>query len=282
MVTHAKAQNLALVQPENFEAISGRGLQATVDNQQILIGSPRFIIEQQIDITVLSADIERLQNNARTVIVVAVNGQVAGVMGIADKIKNSSAGAITQLQSLNLQVAMLTGDNQQTAQAIANETGIKQVYAEVLPGEKADTVKSLQNDKTYIAMVGDGINDAPALAQADVGIAIGTGTDVAIEASDVTLMRGDLDSVAAAISLSKATMRTIRQNLFWAFIYNLILLPVAILGGLIPMMAAGAMAFSSVFVVSNSLRLRHSRSVSTNLLDTATLPPEDRGSKLTV
>lgn len=245
-----------LSQPEGFESESGRGIRATINDKLVQVGSPRFIAEQGFDTASLSAQIESLQSKGRTVVVVAVAGQLAGILGIADPVKATSREAIAALQALGLEVVMITGDNQRTAQAIASEVGIQRVLADVLPAQKTDAVKSLQAAGSRVAMVGDGINDAPALAQADVGIAIGTGTDIAMEASDVTLMSGDLRGVARAIALSQSTMRTIRQNLFWALIYNIILIPVAMLGLLVPMLAAGAMSFSSVFVVSNSLRLK--------------------------
>jgi Cu+-exporting ATPase len=259
IVQAAQAAGLKLSEPQGFEAESGRGIRVTVDGKQIVVGSPRFIREQKLNVDRLNGQVEALQSQASTATLVAVDGAVAGVIGIADTIKPGSREAIAVLQRLGLDVVMITGDNELTARAIANEVGIKRVLADVLPGEKANVVKRLQDESKRVAMVGDGINDSPALAQADVGIAIGTGTDIAIEASDVTLMSGDLNGVARAIGLSKATMRTIYQNLFWAFIYNIILIPVAMLGLLVPMLAAGAMAFSSVFVVSNSLRLRGKR-----------------------
>lgn len=245
-----------LSQPQGFSAESGRGIQATIEGHAVLVGSPRFMTEQGLVIVDFEPRIEALQAQARTAVVVAVDGIIAGILGIADTVKPESAAAIQALQALGLEVVMITGDNARTAQAIAAEVGIQRVLSDVLPGQKADAIKTLQEEHKRVAMVGDGINDAPALAQADVGIAIGTGTDIAMEASDVTLMSGDLNGVSRAIRLSKATMRTIYQNLFWAFIYNIILIPVAMLGLLVPMLAAGAMAFSSVFVVSNSLRLR--------------------------
>jgi P-type Cu+ transporter len=259
IVDKAKEKGLALSAVQDFEALSGKGIRALVDGKTILIGSPRFIEEQGIDSKSIRASISSLQEKARTAVVVAVDGIAAGVIGIADTVKEGSADAIAQLKALGIQTAMLTGDNRLTAEAIAREVGIDKVFAEVLPSEKAGKVQSLQAEKHVVAMVGDGINDAPALAQADVGIAIGTGTDIAMEASDVTLMSGDLRAVARAIRLSKATMWTIYQNLFWAFIYNIILIPVAMSGTLQPMFAAGAMAFSSFFVVSNSLRLRNAQ-----------------------
>lgn len=255
-----KARELGCVLSElgEFEAISGKGIRATVDGKEVLVGSPKFIVSQDIVTTDIDEQIQQLQSNARTAVVVVVDNIVAGVIGIADTVKASSKEAIVQLNAMGIETAMLTGDNQLTAEAIAREVGIDTVYADVLPSDKSAKVESLQSDKRVVGMVGDGINDAPALAQADVGIAIGTGTDIAMEASDVTLMSGDLLAVPKALSLSKATMRTIYQNLFWAFIYNIILIPVAMLGLLVPMFAAGAMAFSSFFVVTNSLRLRTS------------------------
>lgn len=253
-----KARELGCVLSElgDFESISGKGIRATVDDKTVLVGSPKFIASQNIDISALSDSIQGLQTNAKTAVVVVIDEVVSGVIGIADTVKASSAEAIAELNRMGIETAMLTGDNQLTADAIAREVGISKVFAEVLPGEKSAKVESLQRENTVVGMVGDGINDAPALAQADVGIAIGTGTDIAMEASDVTLMSGDLIAVARAIRLSKATMNTIYQNLFWAFIYNIILIPVAMMGFLVPMFAAGAMAFSSFFVVTNSLRLR--------------------------
>lgn len=222
----------------------------------MLVGSPRFIREQGHDLNEQTAQIESLQSQARTVVLTVIDGVPAGLLGIADTVKEGSREAVAALTAQGLEVVMITGDNERTAQAIAREVGIDRVLADVLPSQKAEMVKRLQSEGKRVAMVGDGINDAPALAQADVGIAIGTGTDIAMEASDVTLVSGDLRGVARAISLSRATMRTIYQNLFWAFIYNISLIPVAMAGALVPMLAAAAMAMSSVFVVSNSLRLR--------------------------
>lgn len=256
VVNYAKERSITLDQPQDFEAEAGRGIRAVVAGKTLRVGSQRYIEEHSIDTGPINAQIEQLQSAGRTAVLVAVDGSVTGLLGIADTVKPTSQDAISALRAAGLDVVMITGDNERTAQAIAREVGITHVMADVLPGQKAEAVKSLQVNGRKVAMVGDGINDAPALVQADVGIAIGTGTDIAMEASDVTLISGDLRGVARAIVLSKATMRTIYQNLFWAFIYNIMLIPAAMLGVLAPVLAAGAMAFSSVFVVSNSLRLR--------------------------
>ncbi|MBI1256934.1 MAG: heavy metal translocating P-type ATPase [Chloroflexi bacterium] len=265
IVAAAKERNLSFGTLDNFESHAGQGIEAEVDGHRVLIGNQAFVSSQAIGDKQIKERINEIQEHGRTAVVVAsgMEGEhtlrVRGVIGIADTVKDSSREAIAELKALGLEVVMITGDNERTAQAIAREVGVDRVMAEVMPSQKAATIKALQAENKRVAMVGDGINDAPALAQADVGIAIGTGTDIAMEASDVTLVSGDLRGVARAISLSKATMRTIHQNLFWAFIYNVILIPVAMLGLLVPMLAAGAMAFSSVFVVSNSLRLRRNR-----------------------
>lgn len=256
VVKFAKYRKLKLSNPEQFEAESGRGIEAVIDGLKVVVGSPRHIHEQGIDSKSLENQIDQLQTNARTAVLVTIDNVLAGAIGIADTVKDGSIEAIAGLKALGLEVVMITGDNEKTANAIAREVGIDRVFADVLPSEKVDTVKQLQAEGKRVGMVGDGVNDAPALAHADVGIAIGTGTDIAMEASDVTLISGDLRGVVRSVELSKATLRTIHQNLFWAFIYNIILIPVAMMGLLIPMFAAGAMAFSSFFVVSNSLRLR--------------------------
>ncbi|HEY0996272.1 MAG TPA: copper-translocating P-type ATPase, partial [Gemmatimonadaceae bacterium] len=266
VVRHAKDRGLALRTPEAFASHTGRGATGVVDGAALAVGNEALMRDWAIDAAPLRADADRLAGEGKTPMYVAVDGALAGVIAVADPIKASSREAIARMHRMGLTVVMLTGDNQRTADAVAREAGIDRVVAGVLPEGKVAEIRRLQAEGAVVAMVGDGINDAPALAQADVGMAIGTGTDVAVEAGDVVLMRGDLRTAAQAIELSRRTMRTMKQNLFWAFIYNVIGIPVAAgvlypaLGLLLsPILASAAMAFSSVSVVTNSLRLRHAR-----------------------
>ena len=278
IVRGAKDRGVALTEADAFEAVSGGGIRARVEGRDVLAGSARLLSESSVHSDELVARSEELAREGETPIFVAVDGEVAGLVGVADVVRDESKEAVERLHSLGLEVAMLTGDNRRTAEAIARELGIDRVVAEVRPQDKATEVKRLQAEGKRVGMVGDGINDAPALVQADVGIAIGTGTDVAMEAADLTLISGDVRGVARAITLSKVTVRNIRQNLFWAFAYNVALIPVAagvlyplfsdgnvpeVLGPVLgqygflnPVLAAAAMALSSVTVVSNALRLR--------------------------
>ncbi len=248
--------SLALSTPNGFKAETGRGVQAEVDGVNVMVGNQSMIVERGINPDGLAGRIKELQSQAKTVVFVTIENKLQGLIGIADTIKEGAKEVIGRLKQMGLSIVMITGDNQHTAASIANQSGIDRVISEVMPGDKAKEIIKLQENRETIAMVGDGINDAPALAQADIGIAIGTGTDIAIATAPIVLMSGDLKGVVKAISLSQKTLRTIKQNLFWAFFYNIILIPAAAAGLLNPMLAAGAMAFSSIFVVTNSLRLR--------------------------
>ena len=260
----AGSQNVDIPESDDFEAVAGSGVQGTVLDRLVQIGTQRWMSELDIKTDTLQQQKDIWEAEAKTVVLIAIDGELEGIMGIADAVKPSSMAAVKALRNLDLEVVMLTGDNQKTAEAIARQVGIVRVEAEVRPDQKAAKVRELQQEGKTVAMVGDGINDAPALAQADVGIAIGTGTDVAIAASDITLISGELQGIVTAIELSKATINNIRQNLFFAFVYNVIGIPIAagilfpFFGWLLnPIIAGGAMAFSSVSVVTNALRLRN-------------------------
>jgi Cu+-exporting ATPase len=268
IVNEAVKRGIALTEPRNFNAIPGHGIEGDIDGKRVLLGNARLMIEREINTALLKSDFERLAIEGRTPMYVAVDGQLLGAVGVSDLIKPDASSVIAELKSKEIDVAMITGDNKNTANVVAAQVGIERVLAEVLPENKAREIKRLQVEGRVVAMVGDGINDAIALAQSDIGIAIGSGTDVALEASDITLIGGDLSGVPKAIDLSQKTIRTIQWNLFWAFIYNIIGIPIAAgalypffgkAGLLNPMIASGAMAFSSVFVVTNSLRLRHAK-----------------------
>jgi Cu+-exporting ATPase len=266
IVEHAKAKGVPLLDAEGFAAQTGRGATGVVDGSALAVGNERLMREWALDVEPLRARAHELAGRGRTPMYIAVDGALVGLVAVADPIRATSRAAVERMKRLGLEVVMLTGDNRRTAEAVAREAGVDRVVAEVLPEGKVEEVRRLQGEGRVVAMVGDGINDAPALARADVGVAIGTGTDIAAEAADVVLMRGDLAGVAAAIVLSRKTMATMKQNLFWAFVYNVVGIPVAA-GALYPafglllspILASAAMAFSSVSVVGNSLRLRRAR-----------------------
>jgi len=263
IVRSAEKEGLKLYPVEDFQAIPGHGIEGTIDGVHALIGNRKLMDDRNIELEEFEARSGQLAEEGKTPMYVALSGQLSGIIAVADVVKQSSESAIKKIQEMGIEVVMITGDNEKTARAIAKQVGVDRVLAEVLPQDKANEVKKLQEEGRKVAMVGDGINDAPALVQADIGIAIGSGTDVAMESADIVLMRSDLMDVPTAIHLSKSTIRNIKQNLFWAFGYNVAGIPVAagllyIFGGplLNPMFAAAAMSLSSVSVVSNALRLR--------------------------
>lgn len=256
IVKGAEKEEVQLLGMTSFEAIPGFGIQGEINSKQLLVGTRKLMQQHDIAVHQIQSTMEELEANGKTAMIVAIDGYLAGIVAVADQVKESSKAAIAGLKEMGLKVVMITGDNRRTAEAIGREVGVDEIRAEVLPQDKAKEVERYQQEGYRVGMVGDGINDAPALAMADVGMAIGTGTDVAMEAADITLMRGDLRSIADAIKISKMTMRNIRQNLFWALFYNSVGIPVAAIGLLAPWVAGAAMAFSSVSVVSNSLRLK--------------------------
>ncbi len=263
IVAEARDKGIQLLPSQDFEAPSGFGVTGQVDHHNVMIGNHALLQNAGIEAQSLQERAQALAAQGKTPMYIAIDGQAAGLIAVADKLKDSSPQAVKTMIDMGLEVIMITGDNTRTAQAIARETGITRVLADVKPRDKADAIKALQQEGKKVAMVGDGINDAPALAQADIGIAIGSGTDVAIESADIVLMRGSLQDVATAIKLSRRTMKTIKQNLFWAFGYNVLGIPIAagllhLFGGplLNPMIAAAAMSLSSLSVLTNALRLK--------------------------
>ncbi|MGC9023575.1 MAG: copper-translocating P-type ATPase, partial [Chloroflexia bacterium] len=256
VVERARDQGLPLSAPADFQARRGQGVQARVEGHEVRVGSVRFLEATGIELTPLGDTVKRWEEEARTVMGVALDGHLLGAIALADRLKDDAAAAVAELERMGIQTAMLTGDNRRTAEAIARRCGISRVLAEVLPEGKVDEIRRLQAEGKRVGMVGDGINDAPALTQADVGIALGSGTDIAIEAADITLVRGDLSGVVRAVYLSRAIFRKIVQNLFWAFFYNVVMIPLAVLGLMHPVLAEIAMATSSITVVSNANLLR--------------------------
>ncbi|MCL2163945.1 MAG: heavy metal translocating P-type ATPase [Oscillospiraceae bacterium] len=269
IVASALEKGLELIKAESFESITGRGIEALIDGQTVLAGNRKLMDERGVSLAVMAADSDKLAGDGKTPMFVAVDGELAGIVAVADVVKASSKSAVESLQKMGIEVVMITGDNRKTADAIAKQAGIDRVFADVLPQDKSNEVKKLQDEGKIVAMAGDGVNDAPALVQADVGLAIGSGTDVAMESADIVLMHSDLMDVPTAIRLSKRTLRTIKQNLFWAFGYNVLGIPIAagllhLFGGPLmnPMLAAAAMSLSSVSVLSNALRLKRFKAIS--------------------
>src|SRR5699024_9820351 len=244
------------LEPDNFAAIAGHGIEATFGEQRVLVGTRKLMHDEGIDVTAHEETMQQFEIEGKTAMLIAADGVFRGIVAVADTIKDTAIEAMKILHENNMELVMLTGDNERTAQAIARQVGIDRVIAEVLPEQKAEKIQELQAEGKNVAMVGDGINDAPALATANIGIAIGTGTEVAIEAADITILGGELLLIPKAIKLSSETIKNIKQNLFWAFGYNTIGIPIAAVGLLAPWIAGAAMAFSSVSVVLNSLRLK--------------------------
>jgi Cu+-exporting ATPase len=266
IINEAEKRKIKLVSVSKFQAIAGHGVEGKVDGKQILLGNKRFMEREKVCLEDMDDTIRQLESEGKTVMMLALNGNLHGLIAVADTLKESAKDAVRALQSKGIEVVMITGDNERTAQAIASKVGIKGVLAEVLPDQKEAEIRKLQSQGKIVAMVGDGINDAPALVTANVGIAMGTGTDIAIDVADIILINKDLNTVASAIELSRKTMQTIKINLVWAFGYNIVLIPVAM--GLLyplyqvllsPILAGGAMAFSSISVVGNSLLLKRAR-----------------------
>jgi Cu+-exporting ATPase len=255
VVAEAGNRDVVLEKPGLFSSKTGKGILGEIAGKQILVGNSALMSEEGVDVEQFKSQIASLQSEAKTPIMIAIDGKLAGIIAVSDIVKSNSFSSIQKLKGLGIEVMMITGDNVRTAKAVASKVNIDNVISDVLPGDKSAKIKELQEAGKKVMMVGDGINDAPALAQADVGVAIGTGTDIAMASAPVVLVSGDLAGVVHSIYLARNTVKTIKQNLFWAFIYNIILIPVAALGYLIPILAAGAMAMSSVIVVTNSLRL---------------------------
>ncbi|MDP4195611.1 MAG: HAD-IC family P-type ATPase, partial [Bacteroidota bacterium] len=253
---YAKSKGIRPLEAESFSNFAGYGISAVVGGKALIIGNEKLLKDYSLSFEGFVHHFNRLSDEGKTVVFAAIDGELKGILAIEDPIKQSSREALSELKKMGIKIVMLTGDNKKTASAIAKRIGIESFSAEILPEDKAKEVKKYQKGGEIVAMVGDGINDAPALAQSNLGIAMGNGTDVAIETADITLLRGDLNGIVNAIKLSKKTIKTIKQNLFWAFIYNVLGIPLAAIGMLNPMFAALAMSFSSVSVVSNSLRLR--------------------------